>query len=111
MNSGWASKLGTPAFTGKDAAGTYHFPGFGPAAVEELLDRGRAAAIGVDTLPLDNGPSATFAVHKTWLPEDNYGLENLANLDKIPPRGATAIVGVIPWEKGSGGPARVLATH
>ncbi len=70
MNSGWASKLGTPAFTGKDAGGTYHFPGFGAAAVEELLDRGRAAAIGVDTLSLDNGPSATFAVHKTWLPAE-----------------------------------------
>jgi kynurenine formamidase len=111
MNSGWAAKLGTPAFTGKDAAGVYHFPGFGAAAVEELLDRGRAAAIGVDTLSLDNGRSTTFAVHNTWLPADNYGLENLANLDRIPPHGATAVVGVIPWEEGSGGPARVLAMH
>jgi kynurenine formamidase len=42
---------------------------------------------------------------------DKYGLENLANLDKIPPHGATATVGVIPWQEGSGGPARVLATY
>jgi kynurenine formamidase len=111
MDSGWAAKLGTPAFTGKDADDVYHFPGFGAEAVEELLDQERAAAIGVDTLSLDNGPSTTFAVHNTWLPADNFGLENLANLDRIPRRGATAVVGVIPWEAGSGGPARVLAMH
>ena len=35
---------------------------------------------------------------------------NLANLAKIPAKGATAFVGVIPWEEGSGGPARVIAT-
>jgi hypothetical protein len=33
----------------------------------------------------------------------------LNNLDKIPPRGALAYVGLIPWEEGSGGPARVIA--
>ena len=110
MNSGWAAKLGTPAFTGRDSAGVYHFPGFAADTVEYLRDR-RAAAIGVDTLSLDNGPSTSFAVHVGWLGADNYGLENLANLDKIPPRGATATVGVIPWQEGSGGPARVLATY
>ena len=111
MFSGWASKLGTPAFTGTDASETYHFPGFGEEAIDVLLDQKRAAAIGVDTLSLDNGPSTTFAVHTKWLGADNYGLENLNNLDRIPPHGATAVVGVIPWQEGSGGPARVLAAY
>ena len=75
------------------------------------LHPGRAAAIGVDTLSLDNGPSTTFSVHVNWLNADNFGLENLNNLDKVPRSGATAIVGVIPWQDGSGGPARVLATY
>jgi kynurenine formamidase len=110
MNSGWTSKLGTPAFTGRDSAGVYHFPGFAADTVDYLLDR-RAMAIGVDTLSLDNGPSTTFAVHNTWLKADKYGLENLAHLDRIPEHGATAIVGVIPWEQGSGGPTRVIATY
>ena len=110
MNSGWTSKLGTPAFTGRDSGGVYHFPGFAADTVDYLLDR-RAMAIGVDTLSLDNGPSTTFAVHNNWLKADKYGLENLANLDKIPEHGATAVVGVIPWEQGSGGPARVMATY
>ena len=49
-------------------------------------------------------------MHVNWLNADYFGLENLANLHELPPSGATAIVGVIPWQEGSGGPARVLAT-
>ena len=56
MYSGWAAKLGTPAFTGKDAAGVFHFPGSTPDAVDDAAAAPRAAAIGVDTLSLDNGP-------------------------------------------------------
>ena len=104
MYSGWAAKLGTPAFTGKDAAGVFHFPGFSADAVDELIKGRRAAAIGVDTLSLDNGPSTTFAAHVKWLGADKYGVECMKNLDKIPATGATATVGVIPWQQGSGGP-------
>ncbi len=111
MDSGWAAKLGTPAFTGRDASGVFHFPGFSEAAVEALIAGRRAAAIGVDTLSLDNGPSTTFASHIKWLGADKYGLECLRNLNKLPPTGATVTVGVIPWQEGSGGPARVLATY
>jgi kynurenine formamidase len=111
MNSGWDAKVGDDAaFKGTDAGGTYHFPGFGVEAADFLLEERRVTAIGVDTLSLDHGPSTTFSVHVNWLGADRYGLENLANLGDLPPRGATATVGVIPWEEGSGGPARVLAT-
>ena len=111
MDSGWAAKIGDQAAYKGGPPGDYHFPGFGDEAIEFLLERRNAAAIGVDTLSLDNGPSTTFSVHVNWLNADNYGLENLANLDKLPPHGATAIVGVIPWQDGSGGPARVFATY
>ena len=111
MDSGWAAKVGDDAAYKGGPPGNYHFPGFGDEAIEYLLDRRNAAAIGVDTLSLDNGQSTTFSVHVNWLNADNYGLENLANLDQLPPSGATAIVGVIPWQDGSGGPARVLASH
>jgi kynurenine formamidase len=111
MDSGWARKIGDEAAYKGGPAGDYHFPGFGDEAIEFLLERRKAAAIGVDTLSLDNGQSTTFSVHVNWLNADNYGLENLANLDKLPAHGATAYVGVIPWQEGSGGPARVLATY
>ncbi|MBA2577645.1 MAG: cyclase family protein, partial [Euzebyaceae bacterium] len=54
--------------------------------------------------------SATFEVHVRLLGADRYGIENLANLATIPPRGAQIFVGLIPWERGSGGPCRVLAS-
>ena len=111
MNSGWDAKVASDEFKNADAGGTYHFPGFGEDAVALLLDRRRAAAIGVDTLSLDHGPSTTFSVHTKWLGADNYGLEALANLGDIPAHGAVATVGVIPWQEGSGGPARVLAQY
>jgi kynurenine formamidase len=109
MNSGWASKVGnTAAFKG-GPPGDYHFPGFGNDAAMWLAAERDVTAIGVDTLSLDPGNSTTFAVHVNFLATDRYGLENLNNLDKVPPRGALAYVGLIPWEEGSGGPCRVIA--
>lgn len=110
MHSGWARRVGDPdAFKNADADGTYHFPGFGGDAATWLLERREIRCIGVDTLSLDHGPSKDFEVHYKILGADKYGLENLANLDQIPPLGARAFVGVVPWEEGSGGPCRVLA--
>jgi kynurenine formamidase len=111
MNSGWAAKVGDPvAFKGGESFPNYHFPGFGLDAAMWLVENRDVTGIGVDTLSLDPGNSTTFPVHGNFLRTDRYGLENLANLDKIPARGALAYVGLIPWEEGSGGPARVIAT-
>ena len=112
MYSGWEERLPDPdAFKNADANGTYHFPGFGLDALEWLLQRRRIRGIGVDTLSLDPGNSTTFAVHTTLLAADHYGLENVANLREIPPRGASVTVGVVPWQDGSGGPCRLIATY
>ena len=111
MYSGWESRVGSQAaFRNADSSGTYHFPGWGGAAVQWLLSHRRISAIGVDTLSLDPGRSTTFDAHLTLLRANKYGLENLANLSKVRARGALAHVGLIPWEQGSGGPARVWAT-
>jgi kynurenine formamidase len=59
----------------------------------------------VDTISLDPGNSSTFPVHVNFLATDRYGLEGMNNLDRIPPRGALAYVGLMPWEEGSGTPA------
>ncbi len=111
MYSGWEARAEDPdAYRNVGDDGLFHFPGFGLAAVEWLLENREITGIGVDTLSLDNGPSQTFDVHHALLGADRYGLENLRNLSRIPPVGATAYVGLIPWEEGSGGPCRVIAT-
>jgi kynurenine formamidase len=107
MDSGWGAKAAdSTAFVNG-----MQFPGFSGEATTWLLENRRIGGIGVDTLSLDNGPSASFASHLAVLRADKVGIENLANLDKLPPRGATVVMGLIPWKEGSGGPARVLATY
>lgn len=110
MSSGWSRKaddadeyLGGPAFP------DFNFPGFSVEAAMWLARRRNIAAIGVDTTSLDPGNSTTFAVHNEFLATGRYGVENLANLDRVRRRHRTAVVGVVPWEDGSGGPCRVLA--
>jgi kynurenine formamidase len=111
MDSGWDARIGSEAaYRNTDASGTMHFPAWSKDAVDWLVDERRIGAIGVDTLSLDPGNATAFVAHVALLAANRFGIENLANLSKIPPEGATAFVGVIPWEDGSGGPARVIAT-
>jgi len=107
FNSGWAAKVATPEFR-NTPDGALAFPGFSKAATDMLagLD---VACIGVDTLSLDPGNSADFAVHFSWLPGGRFGIENLANLDQLPATGATIFIGAPKHKGGTGGPARVMA--
>ena len=110
MHSGWAQRVTNAGeFTGKDAAGVLHFPGFGPEAAEWLMQERRVAGLAVDTLSLDHGPSKDFKTHYLWLPSGRWGLENVANLDKVPATGATLVVGIAKVKDATGGPARLLA--
>jgi kynurenine formamidase len=111
MHSGWGARVGdAAAYRGTDATGTLHFPGFSPDACEWLLRHRAIRCLGVDTLSIDAGNSTTFDTHVVLSRADRYGLENLANLGRIPRHGATIVVGLIPYEQGSGGQARVFAT-
>lgn len=108
MNSGWPAYLGTDKFRNADAEGKLHFPGFHVETVKALLET-NAAGIAVDTLSLDYGISPDFATHNTWLPAGRWGLEAVANLDKVPAKGATVVVGAPKVRGGTGGPSRVIA--
>jgi kynurenine formamidase len=110
MHSGWARHVGDAAkFTGKDAAGLFHFPGIAPEATDWLLKERKVAGLAVDTLSLDHGPSKDFQTHTRWLPSGRWGLENVANLDKVPAAGATLVVGLAKVKGATGGPARLIA--
>jgi len=110
MHSGWGQHVANAAkFTGKDAAGALHFPGIGGEAAEWLLKQRNVVGLAVDTLSLDHGPSKDFKTHLIWLPTGRWGLENVANLDKVPPSGATLVVGLAKVKDATGGPARLIA--
>jgi kynurenine formamidase len=110
MNSGWAAKVDDgDAFRGGAGFPDLNFPGFSIDATDWLVAKRDPVGIGLDTMSLDPGNSADFAVHVEFLASGRYGIESMANLDRIPPRSALAFVGPVPWEDGSGSPCRVIA--
>ncbi|MCF3640974.1 cyclase family protein [Rhizobium sp. TRM95111] len=109
LNSGWAAHMGTEKFRNADAEGKIHFPGFHVEAAQYLMENTNTVGIASDTLSLDFGISPDFATHYAWLASGHWGLEAVANLDDLPAKGATLIVGAPKVRGGTGGPARVLA--
>ena len=108
--TGWSKFWDTPArYQNQDVMSRLHFPGFSAEAAQWLVDERQARGLGLDTLSVDHGLSRDFAVHHVLGKAGRYGLENLANLDKLPPRDFYLFVAPIKIESGSGGPTRVFA--
>ena len=74
-----------------------------------LIEERRVSALGADVASIDYGPSTDFAVHQVAAAANVPGLENLANLQELPPLGAIVVALPLKIEGGSGGPARVIA--
>ncbi|MDO8433978.1 MAG: cyclase family protein [Candidatus Binatus sp.] len=91
-----------------DVAGL-HFPGFSPEAANYLLTNRKVAAIAIDTASIDPGTAADFPVHRIWLGANKPGFENVANADRLPPKGATIFCIPMKIGKGTGGPTRIFA--
>jgi kynurenine formamidase len=109
LRTGWASRWpDVRRYRNEDATGRMHFPGFSVDAVEQLIKR-NISGIGSDTMSVDQGSSADFAVHRLALGSGLYHLENLSDLSELPEAGAHLVVAPIKLEGGSGGPVRVFA--
>lgn len=102
----WGDKL---RYQNRDVMGVLHFPAFGADAVKFLLNERKARGIGLDTMSIDYGPSRDFAIHHLVNSAGRYGLENVAHLDQLPPKGFHLVVAPIKLEGGSGGPTRLFA--
>lgn len=84
------------------------FPGIGESAARLLVER-QVDLVGLDTASLDHGPSRDFIAHQVLNGANIPGVENVANLDKLPARGATVIALPMKIDGGTGGPCRVIA--
>jgi kynurenine formamidase len=111
--SGWGKRWpDRKRYLGTDVPGdaaNLHFPGFSKEAAEFLVEQRDVDAIGVDTPSIDHGPSQDFIVHRIINGANKPGFENLANLDRIPPSGATLIALPMKIAGGSGAPLRAIA--
>jgi len=113
LRTGWSARWpDRKAYLGDDTPGkidNLHFPSFGPEAAALLVAERHVSLIGVDTASVDIGPSQDFRVHRTIGAANVPGLENLANLDQLPPTGTLVIAMPMKIAQGSGAPARVIA--
>jgi kynurenine formamidase len=100
------------AYLGDDTRGPsarLSFPGISADAARVLVEGRQAAVLGIDTASIDYGPSTDFMAHRIGAARGVPNLENLANLERLPPRGAVIVALPMKIEGGSGGPVRVAA--
>src|SRR5688572_27411636 len=94
MYSGWEKHLNDSLFVGLDRNQVKHYPGFSPEAITFLVNERNIAGIGVDGLSFDPGTDENYTGHKILFKAGKWGVECVANLNKIPKTGATIIVAV-----------------
>ncbi len=110
LNTGWQKKwLDKSAFLNHDAQGIPHFPGFGSDATQFLLDERQIVGVGIDTHGVDPGQDNSFTINRLVLEQPRIVLENLTNLDQLPPKGTTLAIAPLRLRGGSGSPVGVLA--
>jgi kynurenine formamidase len=110
LSTGWGRHWNNYArYKNQDVEGKMHFPGYSLEAAKYLVGQRKVKGLGIDTLSIDYGLSPDFPVHHAVNGAGCYGLENLARLDELPPRGFSLISAPIKIETGSGGPVRVFA--
>lgn len=114
LRTGWSARwpdperyLGT-ARRGPEAVSELHFPGLGPEGARLLARRG-VAAVGIDTASIDPGASDLFEAHRVLMAEGIPVFENLARLERLPPRGATVVALPMKIAGGTGAPLRAVA--
>jgi kynurenine formamidase len=91
-----------------DVAGL-HFPGISREAAEFLVKQRNINGDGIDTASVDYGQSKDFIAHQILSAAGIYNLENVANLDRVPARGATLIALPMKTRGGTGAPVRIVA--
>lgn len=97
LHTGWDRFWPFPEkYRNPEKGGRMRFPGFDRQAAELLIERG-VVGLGIDTLSPDgasNGQGADlYPVHQVVLGAGKYILENLTQLEKMPPKGAFFFLG------------------
>ena len=100
--------MGT-AERGTQAVAKLRFPGLDPEAARWLVRERAIGAVGLDTPSIDRGRSTTFETHQVLATANVPALENVANLELLPPAGFEVVALPMKIRGGSGGPVRIAA--
>ena len=113
LRTGWGARYpDRKKYFGDDTPGAtdkLHFPSYSEDSARYLVSNRRVAAIGVDTASIDYGQSKDFIVHQIANGANVPGLENIANLDRLPEKGAWVVALPMKIGGGSGAPVRIVA--
>jgi kynurenine formamidase len=108
----WHKHLGTPVFLNLKQDGP-HSPGPAADAARFLVEERDILGFGTETVGTDAGQASYFSppypAHHFLHGAGRYGLQCLANLDQLPPKGAVVIAAPLKIRDGSGSPLRALA--
>ncbi len=112
LRSDWDQRGDDEAkFLNADATGP-HTPGPTAEVIQYLVDKGIVGwgnqCIGTDAGQA-GGMDPPFPAHNLLHKNNRFGLASLANLDKLPPRGAILIAAPLKIVRGTGSPVRALA--
>lgn len=113
MNSGWGKRWKDfDAYLNRDSEAMLHFPGYSAEAARFLLHERNAVTLALDTLSADNMVMTVkedSPVHRTVHEAGRTIIENVANLDSLPPRGMVVLVAPVPIQGGTGAPVRIFS--
>lgn len=111
--SGWSKRWGKQDFSNKDSKGEAHSPGWSIQALDLVLNKRGAKAVGHETFDTDASSDAlkngAFLSEKFVLDCDKYQIELMNNLTLLPPTGSIIIVGVPKFLGLPGFPVRAFA--
>ena len=112
LRTDWYKRVGTDAYLGMEKDGA-HSPGPDADVIRFLVEERDIIGFGTETVGTDAGQGAhlspPYPAHFILHGAGRYGLQCLANLDQLPPRGAMLICPPLKIRDGSGSPLRVLA--
>ena len=111
MRSDWDSRVGEAEFLNTDDTGP-HSPGPTVDCIEYILSKG-IVGWGTQCIGTDAGQAGgmdpPYPAHNLLHKNNCFGLASLANLSKLPAKGAILIATPLKIEHGTGSPIRALA--
>lgn len=111
MRTDWSKRSGDPYLNMKEDGP--HSPGPTPAGIRLLVEERNIRGFGTETVGTDAGQGSHYTppypAHYILHGAGKYGLQCLANLDRLPPTGAVLMAPPLKIKNGTGSPLRVLA--
>jgi kynurenine formamidase len=112
MRTDWDKRSGDESkFLNADETGP-HSPGPTPDCIEYLLSK-KIVGWGSQCIGTDAGQAGgmdpPYPAHNLLHRDNCFGLASLANLDKLPAKGAILIIAPLKIKRGTGSPIRAMA--